>query len=170
MEEKKDIKPGIESFLEQHRLFIWKLCNRYADGELADGLDHVQEITILLWLRYHKLRPGASLRQQRKWISYIARDYFRKITERQRPDIVPFSHLGGIPTVVSDDADTPSELLDDYLQVLDPSDRWLVECYVRGYRSHELAKVFSISAEAVRQRLHRAIGHIKEYAHKIDKI
>ena len=47
MVEKENIKPDFGRFLEEYQLFIWKLCNRYADGDPDVGLDYVQEIQML---------------------------------------------------------------------------------------------------------------------------
>lgn len=169
MEEKVNITPDFVKFLEQHRLYIWELCNRYADGNPEVGLNHVQEISTLIWIGYHKLRPGASPRQTRKWIKYIARDYFRKLSKRKRPDIVTFSEIKILPTLATDD-DSPSELLLEYMECLNPSERRIVELFAEGYKPHEIAECLGISANAARIRLHRAVAHMKEYAKKIDKI
>ena len=168
MVEKENIKPDFGRFLEEYQLFIWKLCNRYADGDPDVGLDYVQEITTLLWLAYHKLRPGSSPRQTRKWISYIARDYFRTCSERKKPDIVTFSDLK-TPLNVALDDDNSVELRYESMECLNPSERRVVELFVEGYKPGEIAQTLGISANAARLRLHRAVEHMKEYVNNIVK-
>lgn len=164
MVEKENIKPDFGRFLEEYQLFIWKLCNRYADGDLAVGLDHVQEITILLWLRFGKLRADAHPRQQEKWIGYIARDYFRSLSRRKKEPAEPFDET--VHATDTSDADTPSSLLGEYLVCLAPSEREVVDLYVQGFKTKDIAQLLGISAAAVRQRLYRAVVHMRDYAGK----
>lgn len=165
MEQKEDREQKFSCFLDRHRLFIWKLCNRYGDGDLDVGLDHVQEITVLLWLRFDKLRPGAHLRQEQQWISFIARDYFRKVSRHKLPPLEPYDDDMPLPGQQGD-AESPSELLDDYLVCLNPADREIIDHYIEGLDAKEIAQQMGTTAEAVRQRLHRAVVRMKEYARK----
>ena len=169
MEKKEDIKPDFGSFLERHRPFIWKLCNKYADGNLDVGLDYVQEVTTILWTRYHCLREGSTLEQESSWIKYIVREYFNKLSQRKKPDIVTFSDLRSLPVVIVENSHL-SELLADYMECLTPQERAVADLYVQGYSLIEMAKILEISPEAARQRLHRAIAHMSEYAKEIDNI
>ena len=163
MEEQEDKYLLFCSFLERHRRFIWNLCNRRADGDLAVGLDYVQEITILLWLQQDKLRPEATQQHERTWIKMIAHDYFRNLSQRKTIPVEPFDD-DNLPAAAHTDDNSPARLLDEYMVCLPPPERQTVGLYVQGYKTKEIAQILETSAAAVRQRLHRAVGHMKKYA------
>lgn len=165
METHEDRYQRFVDFLERHRPFIWKLCNRYADGDPTVGLDYVQDISILLWLRQDKLRLHATPRQERYWISLIARDYLR--SQRKKIPVEPLD-IDNLPVSAYTVDDTPSDLLHEYMVCLPPSEHQAVELYVQGYKAKEIALILGIGAVAVRQRLRRAVAHMREYAKKID--
>lgn len=168
MEEKEDIHQHFSSFLERHRLFIWKLSNRYADGDPVVGLDYVQDITTLLWLRYGKLRAGAHPWQEQKWIGYIARDYFRSLSRKKGGHLVPYDD--DLPvTPFQGNEETPSDLLAEYMICLTPPEREAVDLYVQGYKAKDIAQLLGISPTAVRLRLHHAVLRMRAYAQKIEK-
>lgn len=167
MEEQEDRHLLFSSFLDRHRLFIWKLCSRYADGDPAVGLDYVQEITILLWLRFHKLRPDAHPRQEEKWIRYIAKDCFRYLSWKKKIPLEPYDDDKPSPASLTP-ADKPADLLAEYMVCLTALEREAVDLYVEGYKTKEMAQILGISPSSVRQRLHRAMLRMKKYASVID--
>lgn len=167
MEGQTDTHLHFASFLERHRLFIWKLCNRYADGDPAVGLDYVQEIAILLWLRYDKLRPGVHPRQEQKWISFIARDFFRAHSQHPEEVLVPYDDdLSGGPRL--DPSDSPSERLAEYLVCLTPDELATVNLYIQGFSARESALILGVGAASVRRRLRRAVLRMRDYAAAIE--
>lgn len=165
MESQEYIQPSFESFLERHRLFIWKLCNRYADGNPDVGLDYVQDITILLWLRFGKLRHDAHIRQEQKWINYIARDFFRTQSRHNKKTMEPF--VEEQHSVI--EPESPSEILAEYLVCLTPPEYETVALYVQGYKINEIATLLDISLSTAKRRFQKAIEHMREYAQKIEK-
>lgn len=168
MEEKENIKPDFISFLAKHKRFIWKLCDRYAGGNPDTGLDHVQEISILLWLRYGKLRHDSTPGQQRKWISYIARDYFRGLSKRKTVPVELYDDDNRF-AIIPVDTDDLHERLEEYRECLSPSEKRVVDLYIEGFKANDIAAIIGADAAAVRQQFHRITVHMREYARKIEK-
>ena len=168
MEEKKNIKADFGSFLVEHKHFIWKLCDRYAGGDPDRGLDYVQDISILLWLGYAKLRPDATLTQQRRWINYIARDYFRGLSKRKKVPIQLYGDANRFATIPAD-TDDCSEYLEVYMECLSSAEKKILNLYFDGFKAKEIAVILGTNATVVRQQIHRITEHMKEYALKIEK-
>ena len=164
MKHKENIQHGFENFLERHRLFIWKLCNRYADGKPDVGLDYVQDISVLLWLRFGNLRSGVLPQQEQKWISYSARDYFRAQSRRNKKTWVAYEEHP-----LSLEPESPSEILAEYLVCLTPLEHKIVDLYVQGFKVREIAQILDISLSSIHRHFHCAIVHMREYAQKIEK-
>ena len=164
MEQQEDIKPSFETFLERHRLFIWKLCNRYADGNPDEGLEYVQDITFLLWLRFGKLRSGSHPHQEQKWISFIARDYFRAQSRRNKGTMESFDEGKHIAI----EPESPSDILAQYMECLTNQEYEIIDLYVQGFKVKEMAQILDISLSTVQRRLRHAIVRMREYAQKID--
>jgi RNA polymerase sigma factor (sigma-70 family) len=164
MKHKENIQPAFESFLERHRLFIWKLCNRYADGDPDVGLDYVQDISVLLWLRFGKLRKGVLPQQEQKWIHYIARDYFRSHSRHNKITLESYVEESLFVT----EPENPSEILAEYLVCLTPPECDIINLYIQGFKVREVAQLLNISLSSTQRHLHNAIVHMREYAQKIE--
>ncbi len=70
-----------KSFMRRHQATVWRVCYDFARGDIPRCEDMVQEVWIMLWLKFATM-TGRSEWQQRVWVRRVTRsvlvDLYRK--------------------------------------------------------------------------------------------
>lgn len=121
---------------------------------LYEAQELAQEVMATLWRRMGTLADDSTPRQVNRWLHRVMRSTFLDHLRRHpRPRTVPLAAAEGY----DDGQDYDAELLDALLQHLDADEHRLMDQYLAGYKAAEIAREHKISADAVRQRVHRII-------------
>lgn len=149
-------KQSYTDLLRRHRPLVWTLCWSRARGDYERCRDLVQEVSLSLWEHYGRLRPNATLLQERAWVFWHTRSVLDHLHRRPSPTLVP------LPAEIPDRRDDEADRLESLLDVLDDDDRQLVKMRLAGYDANEIAHIFGIKRNAVYQRLHRIVERLRK--------
>lgn len=144
------------ALLSRHRHLVWTLCWARAHGDRERCRDLVQDVSLSLWEHFGKLRPGATPFEERAWVAWHTRSVLDHLHRRPSPTLVP------LPDDLPAPQDHSRETLDELLESLKPTDRQLVQLRLEGYSADEISMVLGIKRDAVYQRLHRIIEHLRK--------
>ena len=154
------IRQRYHDLITRHRRLLWVLCFRYAFGHDDHARDLYQETLTAMWCHLPHLADDATLDAERRWIKTQARSTAAHYRRSQGPPTVPLHDN------LVDEADEEmrhmQESLDELAAFLPDSDRQIVRLYCDGFRLNEIAKILSLSSDAVYQRMHRAVQRMKE--------
>ena len=90
------------AMLSRHRHVIWAMCRDHAHGQWDDCCDLVQEVSLRLWLEFDRLRPGATPKEEREWVRWVARKVFYLEGRKRRLSTQPLgSEAAAVPASVS---------------------------------------------------------------------
>lgn len=142
--------------LLRHRSLVWSLCWTRAHGDYERCRDLVQEVSLSLWEHYGRLRPNATLLQERAWVLWHTRTVLDHLHRRPSPTLVPLS------AEIPDRRDDEDGCLDSLLDALSAEDRRLVSMRLEGYDADEIGQALGIKRNAVYQRLHRIIERLRK--------
>lgn len=146
------------TLLLRHKKLIWRLCRRYAKHDADRCSDLVQEVSIVLWMRYGLLRPGASVFAETKWVvtntRWMLRNMHRGEKWRERPIV---DGMDGI----YDDGHYASDLVADLMSALPEEDRVMMQMKLDGYNADEIAERMGLSRNAVYQRIFRIVNKLR---------
>ena len=56
-----------KSFMRRHQKTVWRVCYDYAHGDIPRCEDMVQEVWIMLWLKFDSMTSHTEW-QQRVWV------------------------------------------------------------------------------------------------------
>jgi len=128
------------------------------DGELAR--DAVQQAWIRAWASLRSLRDETRIRS---WLMSIAANEARGILRGQQASKRRERAFASTATPPEADADEWRLDLERELAELTPDDRALLALrYVVGFDSREIARTLNISHGAVRSRISRLIGRLRD--------
>lgn len=123
------------------------------DREMAE--DAAQAAWVRAWQKFAQLRDPAKVRS---WLVAVAANEARQIVRRRR-----LSFRDGMVTSYGAEADPAHLDLASALARLSADDRQLLALrYVMGFTSAEIGEELGLSAGAVRHRLMRLIGRLRE--------
>lgn len=124
-------------------------------GDRALAEDAAQAAWTRAWQRFNQLRDPAKVRS---WLVAVAANEARQIARRKRPRL---EH--GSASTFGSEADPSLLDLSAALAGLGPDDRQLLALrYVIGLTSAEIGSQLGLSAGAVRHRLMRLVGRLRE--------
>lgn len=143
--------------LNRHRPMVWRMCWVSSRGDFERCRDLVQEVSIVIWLHFDKLRPGASLREEKAWVRLLIRRTLDHQNRGQRPPMVAMTDAmaESIPNV---DGSPSEEDIEELMATLNPEEQQLMRLHIEGYRADEIADVMGLNRDAVYQRMHRALS------------
>lgn len=139
----------------RHHKTVWRTCWRFAKGDEEQCKDLMQEVFIMLWLRFDELRTDVNEWQQRAWVKKISQSvlidlYRHRETKTERLCETMANSLPDTPTDYT-------EHLDDLMAHLSSDDRRLMQMRLDGYDASEIASELGIMRNTVYQRMHRAM-------------
>ena len=144
------------AMLGRHRHVIWAMCRDHAHGQWDDCCDLVQEVSLRLWLEFDRLRPGATPKEEREWVRWVARKVFYLEGRKRRLSTQPLgSEAAAVPA--SDEEMRLRESVEEMMASLSPEEQRLLRLKMEGYNADEIASVMGLKRDAVYQRMHRIV-------------
>ena len=148
------------ALMQRHRETVWRVCWRFAHGDRERCKDMVQEVWVVLWLKFDQLRPNANALQQRAWVWRVARSVLVDLYRRRNEEAVRLTEV--LEENVADSHPDYAEEIDDLLARLGPDERRLMQMRLEGYDANEIADAFGIERNAVYQRVNRIINKLRK--------
>lgn len=154
-----------ENFFEiinKHTGIVYKVANAYCDN-YDDQQDLVQEIIIQIWGSFEKYDPNY---KSSTWIYRIALNVaisqYRKSITRKKHTIPMEDRFANIE-IKAEDKEEELQMLQDFIQLLDPLNRALMIMYLDGNTHEEIANVLNISQSNVGTKISRVKEKLKKY-------
>ena len=107
-----------KSFMRRHQTTVWRVCYDFARGDIPRCEDMVQEVWIMLWLKFDTM-TGRSEWQQRVWVRRVTRSVLVDLYRKNHPDLEPVTEEMA-ETVFTEESDV-AERIDDLFSALTPS-------------------------------------------------
>lgn len=152
------------AFMKRHHKVVWRLCYDFALGDEQRCMDMVQEVWIMVWLKFDQLRVDYGDWMQRAWLRKVTRNVLFSLYRR---DVVePLSETSNLLNLsdLPDESDNRDsvELIDHILAVLTPEEQLLMRMRLDGYNAEEIAAEFNIEPNAVYQRINRIMKKLRK--------
>ena len=144
-----------KSFMRRHQATVWRVCYDFARGDIPRCEDMVQEVWIMLWLKFDTM-TGRSEWQQRVWVRRVTRSVLVDLYRKKHPDLEP----------VTEESDV-AERIDDLFSALTPDEQHLMRMRLEGYSAEEIAAGLKIEPNAVYQRVNRIMNKLRQYATRL---
>ena len=153
-----------KSFMRRHQATVWRVCYDFARGDIPRCEDMVQEVWIMLWLKFDTM-TGRSEWQQRVWVRRVTRSVLVDLYRKKHPNLEPVTEemSASVATETSDVA----ERIDDLFSVLTPDEQRLMRMRLDGYSAKEIAAEQKIENNAVYQRVNRIMNKLRHYATRL---
>ena len=153
-----------KSFMRRHQEVVWRVCYDFARGDIPRCEDMVQEVWIMLWLKFDTI-TGRSEWQQRVWVRRVTRSVLVDLYRKKRPELEPFTEEMKV-SVATEESDV-AERIDDLFSALTPDEQRLMRMRFEGYSAKEIAASFEIEPNAVYQRVNRIMNKLRQYATRL---
>ena len=144
--------------LLRHKKLIWRLCRRYAKHDVDLCSDLVQEVSIVLWEHFGRLKPEAGTLVETRWVMTNTRWVLRNM-HRNKKDKEQL--LADDMIDLRDDGGNARDLVSDLLSALPEGDRVMMQMKLDGYNADEIAGRMGLSRNAVYQRLFRIVNKLR---------
>lgn len=154
---------SFNELLKRHRPMVWRMCWISAHGNYERCRDLVQEVSIALWRHFGRLRPDATLQEERAWVRWQTRSVLDFQRRMQRPTPLPLTP-GMADMQAADDILEQQEELEELMSTLNDDERRMLRLQLEGYRADEIAEAMGLKRDAVYQRLHRVVGKMRRVA------
>lgn len=154
-----------KSFIRRHQEAVWRVCYDFANGDIPRCEDMVQEVWIMLWLKFDTMTSSTEW-QQRVWVRRVTRSVLVDLYRRNSFD--PLSDASDLSELSdhSDQSDV-AERIDDLFAALTPDEQRLMRMRLDGYSAEEIATEFGIVPNAVYQRVNRIMNKLRNYATRL---
>lgn len=150
----------------RHREAVWRQCYRFARGDSERCRDMVQEVYMLMWLKFDVLDTEVSEWQQRAWVRKVTRSVLVDLYRKEKPvemldekELHTRETLWGKETATADS--DMVDRLEEVMMTLNEEERRLMQMRFDGYDAGEVAAMLGIERGAVYQRYHRIILKLK---------
>ena len=153
-----------KSFMRRHQATVWRVCYDFARGDIPRCEDMVQEVWIMLWLKFDTM-TGRSEWQQRVWVRRVTRSVLVDLYRKKRPELEPITEEMK-ESVAIEDIDV-AERIDDLFSALTPDEQHLMRMRLEGYSAEEIAAGLKIEPNAVYQRVNRIMNKLRQYATRL---
>lgn len=153
-----------KSFMRRHQEAVWRVCYDYARGDIPRCEDMVQEVWIMLWLKFDTMTSHTEW-QQRVWVRRVTRSVLVDLYRKKHPDLEPVTEEM-IAYVSSKESDV-AECIDDLFSTLTPDEQRLMTMRLEGYTTEEIAASFNIEQNAVYQRVNRIMNKLRQNATRL---
>ena len=153
-----------KSFMRRHQEAVWRVCYDFAHGDIPRCEDMVQEVWIMVWLKFDTMTSHTEW-QQRVWVRRVTHSVLVDLYRKKHPDLEPVTEemSASVATETSDVA----ERIDDLFSVLTPDEQRLMTMRLEGYTTEEIAASFNIEQNAVYQRVNRIMNKLRQYATRL---
>ena len=148
-----------KSFMRRHQKTVWRVCYDYAHGDIPRCEDMVQEVWIMLWLKFDTMNSQSEW-QQRVWVRRVTRSVLVDLYRREHPPLEPINATME-ETVATEESDV-AERIDDLFSALTPDEQRLMRMRLDGYFAEEIATEFKILPNAVYQRVNHIMNKLRQ--------
>lgn len=153
-----------KSFMRRHQQTVWRVCYDFARGDIPRCEDMVQEVWIMLWLKFDTM-TGRSEWQQRVWVRRVTRSVLVDLYRREHPPLEPIT--AEMEETVAAESSDVAERIDDLFSVLTPDEQRLMRMRLDGYSAEEIAAELGIATNAVYQRVNRIMNKLRKYGARL---
>ena len=145
---------AFDALVARHRRLIRGLCWWKAGGQAWLMSELMQEVTTQLWHYRHKLRPTASLNEEREWVRFHCRSVFAHLGRKQEQEVelVPLEEAGQ----VAYEDESHAELLDRLAINLTLQEHRVLQLILDGFTDGEIASMLHIG-KAEAERFHDSV-------------
>jgi len=155
---------GYKSFMRRHQQTVWRVCYDFAHGDIPRCEDMVQEVWIMLWLKFDTMTSRMEW-QQRVWVRRVTRSVLVDLYRREHPPLEPITDE--IVEAVAAESSDVAERIDDLFAVLTPDEQRLMRMRLEGYSTEEIAAELKIETNAIYQRVNRIMNKLRNYATRL---
>lgn len=153
-----------KSFMRRHQATVWRVCYDFARGDIPRCEDMVQEVWIMLWLKFDTM-TGRSEWQQRVWVQRVTRSVLVDLYRKKHPEMEPVTEE--MAAYVATEKSDVAERIDDLFTILTPYEQRLMRMRLEGYSAEEIAAELKIKPNAVYQRVNRIMNKLRQYATRL---
>lgn len=150
--------------MRRHQKTVWRVCYDFARGDIPRCEDMVQEVWIMLWLKFDTM-TGRSEWQQRVWVRRVTRSVLVDLYRREHPPLEPINAT--MEETVATESSDVAERIDDLFVALTPDEQRLMHMRLEGYTAEEIASSLNIEQNAVYQRVNRIMNKLRQYATRL---
>ncbi len=155
-----------KAFMRRHHEAVWRVCYDFARSlKHREGLnpiqrceDMVQEVWIMVWLKFDKMNSTSEW-QQRAWVRKVTHNVLIDLYRREHPPMEPLT-VDMEESIAAEDHDV-AERIDDLMAVLTPEEQQLMRMRLDGYSADEIADKLMIETNAVYQRVNRIMNKLR---------
>ena len=151
-------------FMRRHQEAVWRVCYNFAHGDIPRCEDMVQEVWIMLWLKFDTMTSRTEW-QQRVWVRRVTRSVLIDLYRREHPHLEPITPE--TEETVAAETNDIAERIDDLFAALTPDEQDLMRMRLDGYSAEEIANQFKIEPNAVYQRVNRIMNKLRNYATRL---
>ena len=151
------------AFMMRHHKVVWRVCYDFALGDEQRCKDMVQEVWIMVWLKFDQLREDYGEWMQRAWLRKVTRNVLVSLYRRDIGNpLTEASNLSNETDLTDESYNLDIfERIDELLAVLNPDERHLMQMRLDGYNAEEIAEEFNIEPNAVYQRVNRIMTKLR---------
>ena len=153
-----------KSFMRRHQKTVWRVCYDFAHGDIPRCEDMVQEIWIMLWLKFDTMTSRTEW-QQRMWVRRVTRSVLVDLYRKKHSELEPVTEEMA-ESVFTEESDV-AERIDDLFSALTPDEQHLIRMRLEGYSAEEIAARLKIDPNAVYQRVNRIMNKLRQYATRL---
>ena len=150
--------------MRRHQEVVWRVCYDFAHGDVPRCEDMVQEVWVMLWLKFDTM-TACSEWQQRAWVRRVARSVLVDLYRRETPPPEPITYE--IEESLAAESNDVAERIDELFAILTPDEQRLMRMRLDGYTTEEIAAEFKIEKNAVYQRVNRIMNKLRNYATRL---
>lgn len=159
-----------KSFMRRHQEAVWRVCYDFAHGDIPRCKDMVQEVWIMLWLKFDTMTSRTAW-QQRLWVRRVTRSVLVDLYRREAGNADILVHLEDLDEDIADgDVRAPgdvAERIDELFSLLTPDEQHLMRMRLGGHSAGEIATELKIETNAVYQRVNRIITKLRKYGTRL---
>ena len=153
-----------KSFMRRHQTTVWRVCYDFARGDIPRCEDMVQEVWIMLCLKFDTMTSRTEW-QQRVWVRRVTRSVLVDLYRREHPPLEPIT--AEMEEALAAESSDVAERIDELLAALTPDEQRLMRMRLDGYNAAEIAAEFKIETNAVYQRVNRIMNKLRNYATRL---
>ena len=153
-----------KSFMRRHQQTVWRVCYDFAHGDIPRCEDMVQEVWIMLWLKFDTMNSQSEW-QQRVWVRRVTRSVLVDLYRRKHPPLEPIT--AEMEETVAAESSDVAERIDDLFSALTPDEQRLMRMRLDGYSAEEIAAELGIATNAVYQRVNRIMNKLRKYGARL---
>lgn len=148
--------------IEQHKGILFKVARTYCQNE-DDRKDLIQEITIQVWLSFHKYDKQFKITTWLYRISLnVAISFYRKNSVRHENKVPLNEEINQIQENNNSEKEQKLQLLEHFISQLNDIDKALILLYLEDKSHVEISEIIGISISNVSTKISRIKNKLKQ--------